>query len=312
MSTHFTRGILLLALAVLLMVFPFLVPSYYFTALLTQVLIFTIFTMGVNIVAGYTGLASLGHAGLLGAAAYTIALAPKFISQNLWLGMIAGILVASILAVFFALISLRVRGVNFIFITLGLGSVIWAVLFGWRSVTRGDDGITGIGNPALWPSFSLSGGMSYYYLTLVFFIISAFIIYRIIRSPFGNSIVGIRENEPRMRFLGYNVWLHKFIAFVISGAFSGVAGVLWAYYNGFVNPRYAGFEMSAEALLIVILGGSGTFFGPLVGTTIVIAIKNVVAIYTTRWLFVLGLTYIFTILLTPKGVVGALKGRLKR
>ena len=244
---------------------------------------------------------------------FTLALLMKYASQNMWLGLSSGILVAGMLAALFALISLRTGGgVYFIFITLALGQLVWAIVFGWRSVTGGDDGMPGIGNPKIWPSFSLSGGTTYYYFALVFFIIVSFIMYRITTSPFGHVLVGIRENETRIRHLGYNVWLYKFIAFTVSGLLSGLGGVIWAYYNGFVSPRDASFEFSAEALLIVILGGSGTLFGPLVGTIVVVLIKNIIAAYTQRWLFVLGAAYILTILYARRGIVGALGAEWKR
>ena len=299
-------------IAAALIVYPYAVPSYYFTALLTQVLIFSIFTTALNLVAGYTGLPSLGHGALFGAGAYTAALLMKYVSQSVWLGFSAGMLVAGILAALFALISMRTTAVYFLFITIMLGQLVWAIVFGWRSLTGGDDGMPGIGNPKIWSSLTLSGGTTYYYLALVLFVIILFIIYRITTSPFGHVLVGIRENESRIRHLGYNVWLYKFIAFVVSGLITGFGGVIWTYYNGFVSPRDASFEFSAEALLIVILGGRGTLFGPLVGTIVVVLIKNIIAAFTQRWLFVLGVAYILTILYARSGVVGTLGVRVKK
>ncbi len=312
MGFSFRYWALFLVIVVALIGYPYIVPSYYFTALLTQVLILSMFTMSLNLAAGYVGLASLGHSALFGGGAYTAALLLKYVSPNMWLGLAAGILVGSILAAIFALISLRTTGVYFLFITLALGQLVWAIVFGWRSLTGGDDGMPGIGKPEVWSSFSLSGGIVYYYIAFGFFAVVSFIIYRIITSPFGHVIVGIRENENRIRHLGYNVWFYKFIAFVSSGALCGLAGVIWAYYNGFVSPRDAGFELSAEALLIVILGGSGTLFGPLVGTIIVVIIKNIVAAYTERWLFALGVAYILTILYARRGIVSTLGGILRK
>jgi branched-chain amino acid transport system permease protein len=311
MRFRFKQWIPFLIIATVLIVYPYAVPSYYFTALLTQVLIFSIFTMSLNLLAGYTGLSSLGHGALFGGGAYTAALLTKYVSKNMWLGLSAGILVAGILATLFALISLRTTRVYFLFITIALGQLVWAIVFGWRSFTGGDDGMPGIGNPKIWSSLTLSGGSAYYYFALVFFVIVSFIIHRITTSPFGHVLVGIRENETRIRHLGYNVWGYKFIAFIISGSLTGLGGVIWAYYNGFVSPRDASFEFSAEALLIVILGGRGTLFGPLVGTIVVVLIKNIVAAFTERWLFVLGVAYILTILYARNGIVGTLGIRMK-
>jgi branched-chain amino acid transport system permease protein len=312
MHFHLKQWILFLIIVTALIVYPYAVPSYYFTALLTQVLIFSIFTMGLNLLAGYTGLSSLGHGALFGGGAYTAALLMKYVSKNMWLGFPAGILVAGILAALFALISLRTTRVYFLFITIALGQLVWAIVFGWRSFTGGDDGMPGIGKPIIWSSITLSGGTTYYYFALIFFIIVLFIIYRITTSPFGHVLVGIRENENRIRHLGYNVWFYKFIAFVVSGFITGLGGVIWTYYNGFVSPRDASFEFSAEALLIVILGGRGTLFGPLVGTIVVVLIKNIIAALTERWLFVLGVAYILTILYARSGIVGTLGIRVKK
>jgi branched-chain amino acid transport system permease protein len=307
----FRRTVTGVLIAALLLLYPFLVPSQYFTTLATQILIFSIFTMGLNLLLGYTGMASLGHGALFGAGAYVPALLAKYVTNNIWLGMAGGLVAALLLSIIFALIAVRISGVYFIFITLALGQVVWALVFGWKSLTGGDEGITGVGNPVVWSSFSLSGGTPYYYFALLLFVLVSFAAHRFIRSPFGHSMVGIRENESRMRALGFNVWLYKFTAFIVSGGVSGLAGILWAYYTGFVNPRDASFERSTEAVLMVILGGSGTFLGPLVGTTLIMIIKNIVAIYTKRWLFVLGLAYIFIILFASKGIMGALKGRLR-
>jgi branched-chain amino acid transport system permease protein len=307
----FKRFIPFLLTSVLLVSIPFIVPSQYFTTLATQILIFSIFTMGLNLLLGYMGMASLGHGALFGVGAYVPALLGKYLTQNMWLGMGSGIFMAVLFSIFFALISIRISGVYFIFITLALGQLVWALVFGWKSFTGGDEGLSGALQPHLFSSLTLTGGSSFYYFALFFFLLVAFAIYRLIRSPFGQAVIGIRENESRMKALGYNVWLYKFITFIISGTISGFAGVLWAYYTGFVSPADASFARSTEAVLMVILGGSGTFLGPLVGTTIIVIIKNIVSIYTQRWTFVLGLAYILIILFAEKGVMGALKGRMK-
>jgi len=305
------RLIPLLIIAVLAIVLPLIVPSQYFTTLATQILIFSIFTMGLNVLLGYMGMASLGHGALFGIGAYVPALLGKYIIHNMWIGMGSGIFMAALLSIFFALISIRISGVYFIFITLALGQLVWALVFGWKSFTGGDEGLSGALNAHLFSSYSLTGGSSFYYVALFCFLLVACAIYRLIRSPFGQAVIGIRENESRMGALGYNVWLYKFITFIISGTISGFAGVLWAYYTGFVSPADASFSRSTEAVLMVILGGSGTYLGPLVGTTIIIIIKNIVSIYTQRWNFILGLAYILIILFAEKGVIDALKGKPK-
>jgi branched-chain amino acid transport system permease protein len=310
LRVELARVALFLTIIFLLLV-PFLIPSYY-TQLLTHVLVLSILAMGLNLAAGYTGLPSLGHAALFGIGSYTTAILATCASHNILLAIAAGALMGTLLAVIFALICLRASKVYFLFITLALGQVVWAIVYGWRSVTGGDDGISGIVNPQLLPSFSLTGNIKYYYFTLFFFLLTYFIMFRILRSPFGYSIIGIRENEPRMRALGYDVWLHKFVAFVISGTFSGLAGVLWAYFNGFTSPHDASFAKSAETLLMVILGGAGTLSGPVLGAIIIVVIKYVVSVFTERWFLILGVVYIAAILFAPQGIIGTLRSRLGR
>lgn len=306
MRVNFTRIRLFLAIGVLLTAYPLLAPTY-FTQLLAHALILGIFAMGLNLAAGCTGLPSLGHAALFGTGAYTTAIIAIQVSRNLWLTIIAGVFMATLMAAIFASICLRTSKGYFLFITLALGQVFWAVVYGWRSVTGGDDGISGIGNSQLWPAISIVGNINYYYLTLSFFFLTYFLIYQILRSPFGHSIVGIKENEARMKALGYDVWLHKFIAFVISGSFSGLSGVLWAYFNGFISPHDASFGRSAETLLMVILGGAGTLPGPFLGAIVIVGIKYVVAAYTERWFLILGVVYMVVILFAPQGIMGALR-----
>ncbi len=308
MRIDFPRMTLFLTISVFLIIYPFITPSYY-TQLLTHVLLLAIFAMGLNLASGYTGLPSLGHAALFGTGAYTTAILAVHVSKNICLAIVAGGSMATLMAGIFAFICLRTSKIYFLFITLALGQIFWAVVYGWRSMTGGDDGISGIGNPQLWHSLSISGNINYYYFTLFFFALTSLLMYKIIRSPFGHSIVGIRENEPRMKAMGFDVWLHKFIAFVISGTFSGLGGVLWAYFNGFVSPDDASFVKSAETLLMVILGGTGTLFGPVLGAATIVVIKYVIAAYTERWLLILGIVYIITILFAPRGIIGAIRSR---
>lgn len=306
MPVCYRRVPAILSIAVLLLLYPFLAPPYY-TQLATRALILSILAMGLNLATGYAGLPSLGHAAFFGMAAYTTAILAKHVSANIWLSLAASVSAATLLAAVFGLISLRTSKVYFLFITLALGQVVWAVVFGWRSVTGGDDGISGIGNPQLWPSVSISGNVGHYFLVLFFFLITCFLFYKMLKSPFGHSIVGIKENELRMKAMGYNVWLHKFIAFCLSGALSGLAGALWAFFNGFVSPVDSGFGQSAEALLMVILGGAGTLFGPVVGAFVIVAIRYVVSAYTSRWFLILGVVYMVTILCAPKGILKAIR-----
>jgi branched-chain amino acid transport system permease protein len=169
-------------------------------------------------------------------------------------------------------------------------------------VTGGDNGISGIPRLEAQLGLPLTGTVPFYYLALTVFVICAALMALFVSSPFGFTLRGIRENEPRMRSLGFNTWLHCYASYVISGAFASVAGVVWAYYNGFVSPTYLDLTASSELFLMVTLGGPGTLIGSALGAAVIVLLKNVISAYTQRWLFILGAVYIVTILGAPQGL----------
>jgi len=283
---------------------PFL-PSYPLT-LCTQALIAAMFAMSLDVLLGYTGLASLGHAAYFGVAAYAVAILTTERQVGLAGCLAAGLAAAALTAAVFGLIAIRATGTYFLMITLALGMVVWGLAFRWVSVTKGDNGIAGIPRPELALGWNLWAPLPFFYFVLLIALVAWGLLGLLVSSPFGLSLRGIRESESRMRALGYNVWLHKYLAFVLSGAFAGLAGVLWAYYNGFVSPVDVQLVTSVEALLMVALGGPGTLVGPALGAAIIVFLKNFVSVYTKRWLLILGAVYIGAILFAPRGLVGAL------
>jgi len=293
-------------MAGLAIVGPFL-PAYPLT-LLTQALILGILAMSLDVLLGYTGLPSLGHAGYFGVAAYAVALLATERQVGLLGCAAAGLALATVTAAVFGIIAIRARGTYFLMITLALGMVVWGLAFRWVSLTKGDNGVSGVARPEL-GTLSLSAPLPFFYFSLVCAGVAFALLGLLVVSPFGLGLKGIRGSESRMEALGYNVWLHKYLAFVISGAFAGAAGVLWAYYNGFVGPTDVQLLTSVEALLMVALGGPGTLVGPAIGAGLIVFLKNFVSVYTKRWLLILGAVYIGVILFAPHGVVGALRGR---
>jgi branched-chain amino acid transport system permease protein len=285
--------------------------SSYLLALLTQAVISAMLAMSLDLLLGYTGLASLGHAAYLGIGAYSVGVLTTLYGANFWVTLAVGVLLAAGVAAVFGLVALRAAGVYFLMITLSLGMVVWGLAQRWVSMTQGDNGIAGIPRPDLGLPWSFGTSMSFYYLVLMAFLLAGNVLGVIVRSPFGQSLVGIRESESRMRTLGYHVWLHKYIGFVIAGAFGGFAGVFWAYYNGFVSPSDMELATSVEVLLMVALGGRGTLLGPAVGAGVIVLLKNLVSVYTERWLLILGAIYVLTILYAPEGIVGAVRQGLK-
>ncbi len=296
-----------LGIALLLLVIspPFL--SSYLLSLLTQALIYGILAMSLDLLLGYTGLPSLGHAAYLGLGAYSVGVLTTRHGANFWVTLVVGILVAMAVAALFGLVALRATGVYFLMITLALGMVVWGLANRWVSMTQGDNGISRIPRPDLGLPWSLAKPIPFYYFALAGFLVALWVLWVIVRSPFGHSLVGIRESESRMRTLGYNVWLHKYIGFVIAGTVGGFSGVLWAYYNGFVSPADVELATSVEVLLMVALGGRATLVGPAVGAGVIAFLRNVVSVYTHRWLLILGAVYIGTIVYAPEGIAGAVR-----
>jgi branched-chain amino acid transport system substrate-binding protein len=293
------------AFAALLVAPPFV--SSFLLALLTQAVIYAVLAMSLDIILGYIGLASLGHAAYLGLGAYSVGILATRHGASFWVTVVVGVLLATAVASIFGLLALRATGVYFLMITLALGMVVWGLAHRWVTMTQGDNGIAGVPRPDLGLPWSFSRGIPFYYLALAGFLLVLLVLRTIVRSPFGHTLVGIRESESRMRTLGYHVWLHKYIGFVIAGAVGGFAGALWAYYNGFVSPADLELATSVEILLMVALGGRGTLIGPAVGAALIVGLKNLVSVYTHRWLLILGAVYIGTIVYAPDGIVGALR-----
>lgn len=277
------------------------VLSSYYLVLATRILIFAIFAMSLDLLVGYVGLASLGHAAFFGVAGYGTGLLALKVSNSLPLTFGVSLLFTFLIALPFAALALRARLVYFLMLTLALAQVVWGIAFEWRALTGGDDGLPGIPRPIIGP-FHLNDGPSFFLFAGGLFIISAGILLLVVHSPFGLTLQGIRESRSRMSALGYNVWLHQYLAFLISAVFAGVAGSLLAWQNGIVSPTQLNIVSSAEALLMVILGGAGTMYGPFVGAIVVVLLEYLVSQHTERWQSVLGLIYIAVVLFAPKGV----------
>ena len=301
--------ILLSVLALAAAVAPFTGP--FVILLLAQILVLGIIAMSVDLLLGYTGLPSLGQAAYLGVGAYlTAILATKFgfgLGWDFWLVVLMGMAAGAATAGFFGLFAIRASGVYFLMITLALGMCVWGLAYRWNSLTGGDNGLNMPGRPAF-GGFALANDLTFFYIVLGFFLASFFALQRLVASPFGKSLVGIRERELRMRILGYNTWLHKYIAFVIAGGFGGLAGVLWAHLNGIVSPVDVLLPASVDALLMVVLGGPGTLVGGLIGATVVVFLREYLATMVQWWQYVLGAVYVLTILYLPGGIMGLFKG----
>ena len=288
-----------LALAVMA---PFL-PAYYLS-MVTKIVIFAIFAISLDLILGYTGLISLGHAAYLGVAGYTIGiLMIRLGIDSFWILIPSALALSAIVAAFIGYIALRVSGVYFLLITLAFGQLFYVVAVKWRAVTGGSDGLIGIDYPSLGISGFSWSSLSYYYFILIAFIICFLIISRIVNSSFGHTLVGIRENETRMRSLGYNTWLYKYIAFIIGGVFAGVAGAVFAPFYGAMVPEHFTLITSSMVMLMVVIGSPGTLYGPVIGAVFIILIEQIASIYSPeRWPLILGAVFILSVLLLRGGI----------
>jgi branched-chain amino acid transport system permease protein len=301
------RGALAVALAALAAV-PLWVPGTYYVNIASQILLYAIFALGVNVLAGYAGLVSLGHAGLFGIAAYT---GGKIMVAGGGHLAAAGALAVTVLAAaVFAVLALRGTGLGFVMITVALGQIVWGIAYRWISLTNGDNGVSISGRPSPF-GLSLATPKSFYWATFVVFLLALLSMAVFVASPFGAALRGTRDQPRRMTALGYNVWMIRLVAFLFSGFWTGVAGLLYLYYNQFVSPQAVALTASAEALLMVISGGTGTLLGPVVGAGLVVVVKNVASAYIERWNFVLGAIFVAIVVFMPDGLVPGL-ARLAR
>lgn len=299
-KTGFFAGLVLLG--VLLVVLPPFMGSYG-ESMITQILIFGVFAMGLNIVVGYTGLFSMGHAAFFGVAGYTAGIMMVHYGiESFWIIAPASVVLATLFAALFGIIALRVSGLYFLFVTLALGELLHSVAWKWRSMTGGADGLTGIPYPSLGLPFTVNA-THFYYLVLIIFLVCVGLLYRLVKSPFGSALQGIREDEHRMRHLGYNTWMYKYLAFIIAGFFSGIAGVLFASFANVMAPEHLGVHTATLAVLMIILGSDRIFFGPLVGAAIVLFLQYYAStLVPERWPLILGAVFVLSVMFLRGGI----------
>ena len=291
----------LAALACLLVGFP-LVGGEFYVNLASQIFIFAIFAASINLLLGYGGLATLGHASYLGVAAYTSALLGLKLGLGHWLAAPAALLATTLMACLFGLIALRATGLGFLMLTLALSQVLWGTAYRWVALTDGDNGLRGLSRP-----FHLDDAASFYYFALAATAASLWLMARFVGSPFGAALRGTRDQPRRMSALGHHVWLIRWITFVYAGFWGAVSGLLFVYYHKYIHPISLSLTNSAEGLLAVIAGGSGTLAGPVVGAAIVMLLKNYVSAYIERWNTLLGLVFVLIVVFMPEGVVPGVK-----
>jgi branched-chain amino acid transport system permease protein len=288
-------------LVVLLAVFPLVAGEFYIN-LGSQILVAAIFAASLNLLVGYGGLPSLGHAAWLGLSAYISAWLFLKLGLGHWATAPLALLATTLIACLFGLIALRATGLGFLMLTLALSQVLWGTAYRWVAVTDGDNGLRGLTRPAPF-GINLDDSSAFYYFTLIVTAFSIWMIARFVSSPFGAALRGTRDQPRRMSALGHNVWLVRWITFFYAGFWGAVSGLLFVYYNKYIHPSSLSLTTSAEAILSVIAGGSGTLGGPIIGAAIVVLLKNYVSAYIERWNMLLGFVFVVIVVFMPDGIV---------
>jgi branched-chain amino acid transport system permease protein len=276
----------------------------YIQGMIAKVLIFGIFAMSLNLLLGYSGLFSLGHAAFFGVGGYTAGLLiTRYGVTSFWAILFATLLVAVIFAAILGIIALRLRGVYFLLVTMAFGELLYGIAVKWRNMTGGSDGLAGISYPELGLPGITMNATSYYYLVLVVAIVCFFLMYKVASSPFGQALQGIREDGGRMQALGYNIWLHQYIIYIVAGVFAAIAGLLFAHENRFISPGHLGLTNSVFVMLMVIIGSTNTVFGPILGAAVIVLLEHFIGIaIPARWPLILGCVFVLSVMFFRAGI----------
>ncbi|MBI3526115.1 MAG: branched-chain amino acid ABC transporter permease [Betaproteobacteria bacterium] len=286
-----------------------------YTELGTRVLVLGLAAMALNFLLGFTGVLSFGHAAYFGLGAYGAGMAIKYLAPSTPLSILVGVVLGTLAAALIGALIVKLRGVYFAMVTIAFGQVFFFIAIRWNAVTGGDDGLTGWQRHALDLGLGkidiLGNDKAYYYLVLILFAIAVGIMALLLRSPFGRTLLAIRENERRARFLGIPVEQHIWLSFVISCLFASLAGTLFALLSNFVDPRALHWSQSGNFVIMAVLGGMRSFWGPLVGAAIFVVLQDFVSSHTENWMSIIGLFFVLVVLFFPRGVLGMLRRKAK-
>ncbi|MGQ7932437.1 branched-chain amino acid ABC transporter permease [Paraburkholderia sp. D1E] len=282
-----------------------------YTALGTRLLVMALAAMSLNFLLGFTGVLSFGHAAYFGLGAYGVGMTIRYLVPSTPVGILVGVAVGTIAAAIIGALIVRLRGVYFAMATIAFGQVFYFIAFRWNSVTGGDDGLSGWHrmpiNLGLGTVDILSNGTAFYYFVLACFAISVAVMAGLLRSPFGRTLLAIRENERRARFLGVPIEQHIWLSFVISCFFVSLAGTLYALLNNFSDPHGLRWDQSGEFVIMSVLGGMRSLWGPLVGAAIFVVVQDYISSRTENWMSFIGLLFVLVVLFFPRGVLGMIR-----
>ena len=304
-GSPFKEGWWLILCILALAIAPFIFTEFYLN-ILCEALVMTMLTLSFNLLFGFMGQLSFGQAAFYGLGGYTVAMLLTKVQFSFWLSLAAGVAVASLIGLVVGFFCVRLRGIYFAILTLAFGQLIFFVIFKWHNFTGGDDGIQGV-----FPPDYLKSPTTYYYFILIVFIVATFLLWRIVDSPFGQTLKAMRENPERTEFLGISIARYQLAAFVIAAAFAGLAGSVWVPFYRSVAPSYLTWIKSGEPVMAAILGGPSTFWGPVLGMFIMTFFHAWVLGFTHFWPVIMGILILTIIFLLPGGILGFAKEKLK-
>jgi branched-chain amino acid transport system permease protein len=308
------RFLLLAAIWLALLLAPYwMAPLGGYTALGTRVLVLGLAAMSVNFLLGFTGVLSFGHAAYFGLGAYGAGFALKFLAPSSSLALLCGMMLGGLAGAILGALIARLRGVYFAMVTIAFGQVFYYIAFQWSSVTGGDDGLRGFSRQPLNLGFTtidiLGNTTAFYYFVLACLAIAIGLMGFILRSPFGRSMIAIRENQRRARFLGIPVDLHIWIAFTLSCFFMAFAGALYALLNNFADPRGLHYSQSGDFVMMAVMGGMRSFWGPLLGAAVFVVLQDYLSSVTVNWMSFVGILFVAIVLFFPRGILGVIRQR---
>lgn len=300
------RAIATIASLSLAVLAPALASNEYYVNVLSQVIVYALLALSLNILVGFGGMISLGHAAFLGISAYAYVWLVTVLGWSAFWAATGALSVGTVAAAAFGALALRVSGLSFMMITLAFGQIVWGIAYRWVGITNGDNGLKLPARPSVF-GYSIATSGAFYYFALAVLAVAVYAMWRLSNSAFGAVLRGTRDQPRRMKMLGHNVLLIRWIAFVLAGFWGSVAGLLYVYYNQFVSPHAVSLQQSSEALLMVILGGVNTLAGPIVGAVIITLVKVILSSYVDRWYSILGVIFILAVIYMPQGLVPGLK-----
>ncbi|MBU6497392.1 MAG: branched-chain amino acid ABC transporter permease [Rhodospirillales bacterium] len=298
----------------LLLTAPFWLPYVGgYDALATRVLVFGLAAMGFNMLLGFTGVMSFGHAAYFGLGAYGAGLMLRYVTSSTMLAVVSGTLLGGLAGSLFGTLIVRRRGVYFAMVTIAFGQICYYIAYSWNSFTGGFDGLRGFSRQPIdlgFTSIDIQGnGTAFYYFVLLIFALAAAAMGLILRSPFGRTLLAIRENERRARFLGIPIERHIWMSFSISCFFTALAGALYALLNNFADPLGLHYTLSGEIVIMTVMGGMRAFWGPLIGAAVFVVLEDTISSMTVNWMSFVGIIFILVVLFFPRGLLGMLKRR---